>query len=108
MSILNRFWTDDAGVIISAELILVITILVIGLIVGLSAVRTSIVQELGDIAEAFGVLNQSYSFGGVTHCCALTRGTEFGDAQDDCDPSGHTQSQNGNVVSVCLAAQCET
>ncbi len=59
--VLTRLWQDDAGFVISAELILVATIVVIGLIVGLAAYRDSIVQELGDTAAAVGALNQSYS-----------------------------------------------
>jgi len=52
---------DDRGFVVSAELILVATIAVIGCLVGLAAYRDSITQELGDAAAAVGALNQSYS-----------------------------------------------
>lgn len=106
MNILHRVWLDDAGVIVSAELVLYLTILVVGLIVGMSAVRTSIVQELGDIATAFGVLNQSYSYGGVWHCfCACTPGSAFLDRADVCDayvfaPFPHANAVNVNKVAM--------
>jgi Flp pilus assembly pilin Flp len=108
MSILNRFWNDEAGVIISAELVLVLTILVIGMIVGLNAVRTSVVQELGDIAEAFGIISQTYSYGGVTHCCGSTPGSQFTDAIDDCDPTDDVQDAGTNVVGACILASSTT
>ncbi|GEM_PF-5799551 len=57
---LGRVWRNDDGFIVSAELVLIATIVVLALVVGLSAVRTSIVSELVDIANAFGHANQSH------------------------------------------------
>lgn len=48
MSLMERFWSGEAGLIISSELILVITILVIGLIAGMAALRDAVTMELGD------------------------------------------------------------
>src|SRR5580698_6627097 len=59
-------WNDEAGFIVSAELILVATLLVIGMIVGLQTVRDTVITELADTATAIGQINQSYSYGGVT------------------------------------------
>ena len=39
MKVLTQLWRDDLGFIISAELVLVATILVIGMIVGLVSLR---------------------------------------------------------------------
>jgi hypothetical protein len=88
---LKTLWNDEAGFIISAELVLVATLLVIGLIVGLSEVQHAVVTELNDVADAIGELNQSYSFsgfhkidfGGRVH--AVTYGSDFEDQRDDCD-----------------------
>ena len=87
----RQLLNDEAGFIISAELVLVATLLVIGLIVGLSEVQHAIVSELNDVADAIGELNQSYSFsgfhktdqGGVVH--AVTYGSDFEDQRDECD-----------------------
>ena len=49
---LKKFWNDEAGVIVSAEIVLVATILVLGLIVGLAELQSSIVAELSDLASA--------------------------------------------------------
>ncbi len=62
---LKNFINDEAGFLVSAELILVSTILVIGLIVGLVELQASILHELNDVGEAFGSINQSYSFPGT-------------------------------------------
>lgn len=48
--ILTQLLHDETGFIVSAELVLVATILVIGLIVGLSEVQHAVVQELNDVA----------------------------------------------------------
>ncbi len=65
MATVRRFWADDAGFIVSAELILIATIVVIGLIVGLAVLRNQVVQELVDVAQAIGAISQSYCYSGV-------------------------------------------
>ncbi len=45
-------WSDDSGFIITMEIILIATITVLGLIVGLTAVRDALVAELSDVAAA--------------------------------------------------------
>ncbi len=87
---LRQLLNDEAGFIVSAELVLVATILVIGLIVGLSEVQHAVNSELNDVAEAIGCLNQSYSFSGFhktdgNDVHAFTRGSSFADLVDDCD-----------------------
>ncbi len=62
----KKLWGDESGFIVSTDLILISSILVIGLLVGLVSVRDQIVQEFGDMAVAVGNLNQSYSFAGHT------------------------------------------
>jgi hypothetical protein len=85
MGLAKRLWSDELGFVVSAELILVATILVLGMIVGLVSLRDQIVQELGDVAAAFSQLNQSYSFSGVTGHTASTAGSQFLDQTDFCD-----------------------
>ncbi len=86
----RQLLNDEAGFIISAELVLVATLLVIGLIVGLSEVQHAVVSELNDVADAIGELNQSYSFSGFhktdrSRVHAVTYGSDFEDQRDDCD-----------------------
>jgi Flp pilus assembly pilin Flp len=97
---MRQLWNDEAGFIVSAELVLIATIVVIGMIVGLTAVRDAVVTELADVAGAIGCLNQSYSYGGVSGHCAATVGSFFSDHLDFCDTcscSGRTQQ----CVTVC-------
>ena len=72
MRMLRSMWRDEAGFIISAELVLVATILVGGLIVGMVSLRDQVVQELVDVGQAIGSLSQSYAFSGVE-----SRGTSY-------------------------------
>ena len=87
---LTQLWNDEAGFIVSAELVLVATILVIGCIVGLSECQHAIVTELNDVGEAIGSLNQSFTFSGFTKqdkcdVHAQTFGSKFKDSFDACD-----------------------
>lgn len=84
-SMLRRLWNEDEGAILSAELVLFGTILVIGMITGLSSVQTAVVTELGDLANAVGAVNQSYSYGGVLGHHAQTPGSIWNDGVDTCD-----------------------
>lgn len=85
MNIVRRIWNDDAGFVVSAELVLVSVILVIGMIVGLTTMRDQLVQEFGDMGLAVGALNQSYSFSGATVGGFTVAGSTFADLPDDCD-----------------------
>jgi Flp pilus assembly pilin Flp len=82
---------DETGFIVSAELVLIATLLVIGLVVGLSEVQHAVVQELNDVAEAIGALNQSYAFAGFRSMKfggglkSFFAGSFFHDSRDDCD-----------------------
>lgn len=84
-NLLSRFWRDEAGFVISSELVLVATILVIGLIAGLTAVRDGVVQELGDVGQAIGAVSQSYSYDGVFGHTGASAGSSFQDQLDFCD-----------------------
>jgi len=60
-----QLFDDEVGFVISAELVLIATILVIGLIVGLSEVAHAVNNELNDVGDAYGSVNQSFRYGGV-------------------------------------------
>lgn len=94
MSMLHRIWKDEAGFVVSTELVLIATILVIGLVVGLATVRDQVVQELGDLALAIGNVNQSYEYSGVTGHTSATAGSEFLDNQDFCEIDGDDPISN--------------
>jgi hypothetical protein len=56
---IRNLLNDEAGFLVSAELVLVFTLVFCGVAVGMAVVRDSLVQELGDVSEAIGALNQS-------------------------------------------------
>jgi Flp pilus assembly pilin Flp len=55
-----RLWREDDGVL-SFEWILLLTLLVIGIVSGVSAARDAIIDEFGDVAQAMLSLDQSYT-----------------------------------------------
>ncbi len=83
--LLLQLLDDENGFIVSAELILVATISVLSMIVGLSEVAANINQELEDVGSAFGSINQSYRYAGLTGCKGFTSGSWFRDSYDQCD-----------------------
>ncbi len=80
--LLVRLWNDDQGFIVSTELVLVATILVIGLVVGLKAVNLAVNDELSEVASAIGSISQTYAYCGTTGSCAFTRGSQFQDTSE--------------------------
>jgi len=88
MRVLHRLWTDENGFVISSELVLVGTLLVLGMIVGLTELRNQVVQELADLAVAIGRISQTYTFSEVTGHTAATAGSQFQDNNDYCDNNG--------------------
>jgi hypothetical protein len=88
---LKTLWNDESGVILSAEIVLIGTILVLGMIVGLVELQCSIVAELSDLSSAFGNLDQSYQISGFGSSKgggqfkARTYGSRYTDRADTCD-----------------------
>ena len=62
------FWSDESGFLVSAELVVIATILVLGMIVGLSSVQGAMVHQLNNLGWAFSALNQSYFVSGYAGC----------------------------------------
>ena len=97
---LLKLWNDESGAILSAEIVLVATILVIGVIVGLKSVRDAVVTELADVGAAIGSINQDFSYSGVAGHAAATAGSSFADAQDFCDGAAVSDAANSRCVTV--------
>jgi hypothetical protein len=88
----RELWTDTRGFIISAELVILTSLLVVGLIVGLTALQQSVNAEMNDVAGAIGSLNQSYFYQGMhaykdcgCYLKSATAGSCFRDLKDECD-----------------------
>ena len=110
MKLFQRLWSDEAGFVVSSELVLIATVLVVGLLVGMATVREQLVQELGDVADAISEINQSYSFSSITGHHSSTAGSFFNDTEDECDQDMNNNSDAGNeaqCIDVAVAADPE-
>jgi hypothetical protein len=74
--LLIRLRDDEAGFVISSELVLVATIAVLSMIVGLSAISYAVNQELDDVASAYDAVNQ---YGGRSRDRDRRYGGDYGD-----------------------------
>lgn len=92
MTLFQKLLHDEHGFIITTELVIVATLLVIGLITGIQCLQTAVVNELKDVGAAIGSLNQSYSYSGMHGCWSwgrsgahynYTRGSVFVDEVDE-------------------------
>lgn len=94
LNLLKALRQDENGVILSTELVVIGSMLVIGLITGLTCLQKSLNGELQDVANAIGSLDQSYSFPGFRkggyggQCCAYTAGSSFNNCQLNVADSG--------------------
>ena len=76
---MRSLWTDESGSIITSELVLVSTILVMGLVSSLTAMRDGLIAEMTDLTASMSALDQSYVIGGTKSLdgAAYTAGTIY-------------------------------
>jgi hypothetical protein len=95
---LRKLFKDEAGFVVSAELAVILTLVVCAAVVGAVSIRDAIVTELHDVSEAVGALNQSYNYLGITSDAnianvahpdhATCSGSGYNDDTDLCDCKG--------------------
>ena len=76
---------DDRGTVITAELVVVAVVTLIGLIVAFTAMRDAAISELSDVAGAVQDNNQSYQFNAASSGTVSVSGSSFTDQVDHCD-----------------------
>lgn len=103
MGFFKSIWNDEVGFIVSIELILIATIMIIGLITGMTAVRDAVTSELSDVAGAIQDLNQSYTFNGVVGHSSRVQGSDFIDTRDWCDDPEDAFGAADNCITFILA-----
>jgi Flp pilus assembly pilin Flp len=101
VKVIHRLWKEETGAILSAEVMLVASILVIGMVAGLASLRDSVVTELADLAQALANVNQSYSYSGVAGHHVFNGGGVFIDTFDFCDVADLTVNQGSKCVTIC-------
>ena len=85
MNLLHRLNQDEYGFVVSAELVLVGTILVLGMLVGLTELSFGVNKELEDVGSAVGSINQTYYYTMASGHKGEVVGSTFLDFQDECD-----------------------
>ncbi len=111
LQLVKKFWCDEAGFLVSLELILAALLLVIGLVAGLQVLRDEVVQELTDTAQAIGAINQSFQIAGVQSVAGATLSlgvsgvgsSTFTDLVDDYDGALSVNDQTVVIVGPALA-----
>lgn len=91
-SLATKLMKDEAGFIVSAELVLIATVGVLSMIVGLSEVALNINNELEDVGSAFGSVNQTFMSKGSRGHGGASEGGSFRDNSDFCDNTCDIQS----------------
>ena len=88
---MRKLFNDENGFVISAELMLVITLMFCAAAVGWAAVRDALVNELNDVSHAIGAVSQSYNVTGFKKDKDTGKphgqcsGFGFNDDADECD-----------------------
>lgn len=82
---LKRLWEDDVGLVMSAELVFVVSILSIGMIVGLAAARDGVISELADLGDSITEYNNGWQVAGLVGHAGSVAGTQYLDNTDYCD-----------------------
>ncbi len=99
---MKKFWNDEAGFVVTVEMILVATVLVIGLVAGLTVLRDAVLSELTDTAQAFGVINQSYAVNSATNVASQSAAFSYVDTLDsvDADPTASSTTGNDGLIVI--------
>lgn len=72
---MKSLWLDESGALLSAELILLLVIVVIGLIVGMVALRDQINAQLVEVGTAIAAIDPGYFYSGVVYTAEATMNT---------------------------------
>ena len=100
-SISRALWQDEAGLVLSAELIIIVTVVVLGLITGLACLQQAVVGELQDVGWAIRGMNQSYATTSFFGCRKIwgntswTSGSRYYDSSYAYMGGGYTDTEIG-------------
>jgi len=111
---LRQLFDDDSGNVCSAELMLIMTIMTIGTLVGMKSFRDSTATEFADFGQALSSLDQSYFLAAITVTLPngsvyTTASSSFDDGPDFCDTTSDDDAGTSGsaCVNVCASAQFE-
>lgn len=107
MNLMLRLWSDEAGFVVSSELILIAAIVVMGMLTGMATIRDQVVQELGDVGDAVSELSQSFRWQGTTGHSSSVAGTLFNDLNDFCEAAAGAD-QTAGAGPQCIVIDATT
>jgi Flp pilus assembly pilin Flp len=96
-----RLWNDQDG-ILYAEYLILATILVLGLIVGVTAVTAALNAEFTELAQAYLNLNQSYSTTSFSNCSSSHGGSATTDTPGTITLHGSVPTAVNIDTSACV------
>ncbi len=83
MRILRKLWDDDRGAgLVSSEVLFLYSLLLLGSVSGLVAMRQALVSEYTETAQSLLALNQSFSFSGQSNCAGSAAGSSASDSSN--------------------------
>lgn len=102
-NLLKSFVCGEEGFLLSTEGILIGTVAIVGMLVGLVAVRDAVALELQDFGMAVGALNQDYTYVGISDgTTTVVEGSAYDDvteASDSASINVTTQTGAGEATS---------
>jgi Flp pilus assembly pilin Flp len=108
MNLMLRLWSDEAGFVVSSELILIAAIVVMGMLTGMATIRDQVVQELGDVGDAVSELSQTFRWQGTTGHTSSVAGTIFVDVNDFCEAAaGSDQTAGAGPQCILLSVAAD-
>ncbi len=105
---LRQLLLAESGTVITSELVVISTLTVVGLVVGLTSLRDSIVAEISDWAGAIQDVDQSLNYNGVAHHGNKVSGSDFRDSTDFCDDPEDAAGRADNCVVFDIAPSDES
>jgi len=82
MNLWKRFWSDEVGVVLSAETVMLGTIGVLGVTTGVGVMTSAMNEELLDMSRAFRSFDQSFQVSGYQVDCPQVDKASGGAASD--------------------------
>ncbi len=90
-NLMRKFWSDDAGFVLSSELLFYFVIVVLAAAYGFQYLRLALVSELAEAANNIVQLDNSLTFAGFTDptnpCVGILNGYNVLDFQGVFDPN---------------------
>lgn len=104
LTLLRDLSRDESGFIVSAEIVIILTVAILGMVVGLVNLQNALLGEFADLSMAFQSLNQSYSTPSYRGCMkwwggrtSWVAGTTFIDIYDGCVANPNAGYYGGEI-----------